>query len=163
MEIFRPLLLFCVFIKSRNNCRGFVMQVHKNLAKLLITGILPILIPIGTFALSERKATGTSRAPGTKNADLGKFTEEDNSYPFASSAKKFAPEDVAAICFKNGKMILLSLKNEYYAESLPADFVFANMNFFKQFQNLVCLELNGLNLSHEVLENLTKSAGKLSA
>jgi Ran GTPase-activating protein (RanGAP) involved in mRNA processing and transport len=83
-------------------------------------------------------------------------TEGENNYPFIAASNKIAPAEVAGICIKNGKAILLSFDNKCSAESLPDDFSFSDLNFFRRYPKLISVELNGLTITSEMLENLIK-------
>ncbi|MDR2646161.1 MAG: hypothetical protein LBC04_03250 [Holosporaceae bacterium] len=151
-------------IKVESSCRGLAMCACKNLIKSLI--IVAISLAISTnenlAAIANKKAVtskvNNSSAPSKRAVSKvhSEKTEEENNYPFMTVPNKFAPVEVAGIRIKNGKAILLSFDNKCFTESLPDDFSFSDLNFFTQYPKLISVELSGLALTREMLENLIK-------
>ncbi|MDR0753498.1 MAG: hypothetical protein LBE95_02430, partial [Holosporaceae bacterium] len=140
------------------------MRAYGNLIKLLIIAIISLTIQNENLvATGGRKTVKSSKVnesgvlPKRNYAKVHSTkTEEENNYPFIASPNKFAPTEVAGIRIKNGKATLLSFDNKFFTEKLPDDFSFSDLNFFRRYSKLVSLELNGLELTREMLENLIK-------
>jgi hypothetical protein len=116
------------------------------------------LIAIGNKKTVKSSKINNPNVPskGAVSEMRSKKTEEENNYPFTTAPNKIVPAEVVGIRIKNGKAILLSFDNKCSVESLPDDFSFSDLNFFRRYPKLISVELNGLTITSEMLENLIK-------
>jgi hypothetical protein len=78
--------------------------------------------------------------------------EEENFFPFIKTTS-LSPDDVVGVILKPNKTVLLG-REVYKIEPREKDFDF--QNFFKQFKNLLVVEVNGITLEITFLEDLQK-------
>ncbi|MDR2107463.1 MAG: hypothetical protein LBO73_03015, partial [Holosporaceae bacterium] len=148
------------------------MHVGKDFWKLSVACILSVIIQndflsaMNARGRSERASKKSSGAQQRKsaaqssgrNVESGKSEEnhENDNYPFTLAAGKVAADEVAGIRIKNGKIVLLSYEYTYSLDNLPTDCDFSDLHFFKQYPKLISVEINGMSLTGEMLENLQK-------
>ncbi|MDR1983043.1 MAG: hypothetical protein LBQ08_04605 [Holosporaceae bacterium] len=158
------------------------MCVSKKYEKLLTIAVLLFVIqgeylaaadshskipPISSSVSLNEKKISTSQSGGrssssnnyssySDNSNSDSIPSEENFYPFTLSSNKITAENVAGLRIKGEKIILFGFNNTCSTDNLTKDFDFSDMNFFKQYPKLISVELNGLSLKRNVLENLQK-------
>jgi Ran GTPase-activating protein (RanGAP) involved in mRNA processing and transport len=108
-------------------------------------------------ASSSSSSSSSSSAKSSSEASTGE--EEDNYYPFEKASGELTVDQVAGMRIKGKKVILLGYGNTYSVQSLPEEGEnFSDMNFFRKYPKLMSIELSGMEVTPEMLENLQKFA-----
>ena len=131
---------------------------------------------LSTFFLQESSATrdrysSSSRSSSSYNNDNQDYSaqnsktdeasnnEEDFS-PFVQSQGKIADNEVASIRIKPKQIVTFSYDGTYYVENRPDGFDFSVFDSFTRYEKLISIQLDRLDLSIEIIENLQKFAVK---
>ncbi|MDR1235893.1 MAG: hypothetical protein LBJ96_02705 [Holosporaceae bacterium] len=149
------------------------MYICRNLYKVLVSVIL--LSAIQDINTAPPPFSKPSRPAGGSRPDLGPSSsggssssgsqgesseEEENCFPFKKAGGALAVDNVAGIRIRSGnKVVLLGYDDTYSSDALKeGEDSFSDMNFFRKYPKLISIELDGLALTPEMLENLQKFA-----
>ncbi len=116
--------------------------MYKNLMR-----VLAICIPLSTMLNCECMVSDNEQVA---------TEEETENYPFKKSQSQLANEDVVGIRVKDNKIILLGNNYTFSSENTSKAVNFSDINFFTKYPNLISVELCGLTLTKEIMENLRK-------
>ncbi len=85
-----------------------------------------------------------------------KENEEFDNFPFLKSQSPIEKDKVAGIRIKGSSIVLLGYEKTFSIETLKTEEDFSNINFFRQYPRLFSVEINGITLSNQALENFQK-------
>jgi Ran GTPase-activating protein (RanGAP) involved in mRNA processing and transport len=111
---------------------------------------------------SQQRADSVSK-PSSSNRESSfgeELSEEANYFPFIKVASKISSDKIVGICIKESNIIFLGMPDTgvyvYYEEPLKEGEDFSDLNFFREYPGLISVEVNGLKLSRDILENIEK-------
>jgi Ran GTPase-activating protein (RanGAP) involved in mRNA processing and transport len=154
------------------------MVLYKNLFRWLL-GIFAVVFQMNYHVLAEesqkahqaimersQRRTDSSSKSSKQNFNNGNNTfgeelsEEANYFPFMKVGSKISSDKVVGMCIKEKNIVFLGMSDAstyvYYEESLKEDEDFSDLNFFREYPRLVSVEINGLKLTIDMLENIQK-------
>lgn len=117
---------------------------------LAIIGILTTL-----SAQAQNRTNSESYGVGANEIEQKKAVEELSMYPFVKTSS-LAPTDVAGMKVQGHSVTLLSCDNKYLVLDLKDDIQFDQVDFFSKYPELQTVELSGIELTDQKLENLQK-------
>lgn len=100
--------------------------------------------------------TNNNWQPAKSNQKTEKENEEFDNFPFLKSQSPIEKDKVAGIRIKGNNIVLLGYEKTFSIETLKSEEDFSNINFFRQYPRLFSVEINGITLSNQALENLQK-------
>ncbi|MDR2766327.1 MAG: hypothetical protein LBB63_02585 [Holosporaceae bacterium] len=123
------------------------MNFLRNLPNLLLGCLLTLLQM--NYGLLQVKAEAPVGQP-----------EDELYYPFTKASAQIPKEEVIGICVKKDHVVYFGSQGVsdyvYYMESFTRNNDFSEIDFFKQYPKLASVEINGLKLTRDMLENLQK-------
>ena len=117
------------------------------------------------LCISSAFARGAQRPISKDRGSVGNFdnsggktekSDEFENFPFIRSQSPIEKDKVAGMRIKDNNIVLLGYSREFSTMHLAEGEDFSDPNFFRQYPKLFSVELNGITLSDQALENLQK-------
>lgn len=122
----------------------------KNIISFLSAAVLFLCAP-GLLSASDVNSDNNSN----NEEAVKKKNELAANFPFSKSSSQIEKDKVVGLRIEQGTITHLGRENTFYSEAMPSgEEGFSNLNFFSQYPELLSVEIKGIELSSQDLENI---------